>query len=69
MSIKDELTNRNLEEIVRIANSRSGACISVEDCIQKLDLQTAKEALDEFKTILKTETLDIEILQDTIALL
>ena len=43
MSIKDELTNRNLEEIVRNANSRSGACISVEDCMQQLNNQTPTE--------------------------
>ena len=58
-----------IEHIVQNANSRSGACITPEECLKQINTLSPREAIEQFKEMLKSDQCCMEELQDHIAIL
>ncbi|MBD3189807.1 MAG: hypothetical protein GF308_04145 [Candidatus Heimdallarchaeota archaeon] len=61
--------HENIEKIVENANRRSGARLTVKECLQEINSQTPRKALEKLKEMLKKRNYQLEELQRLIACL
>lgn len=64
-----DLTNEKLQQILQNANIRSGACISLEHCLEQIESLSANEAITKLKDMLSKGEYEIEELQNHISIL
>ena len=68
-SLNTKKSPQNLEEILNNANARSGACLSLDYCLEQIEKLSPSEAIDILKETLTAGNYDIEELQNHIAIL